>query len=106
MRNPVHHIGKEVIHRYRGHREFLAQLGTATVDVEDIRSDTDLSKLRSLLSRIEDANEKTRVKDNSILKECILNLIDGVVHQVIGFKVLGENVQLDQLFDVCIEACS
>jgi hypothetical protein len=95
-----HVIGQQ--HRRRHH--FMAELGASTVEMDDIRGNTEVPKLRSLLCFCENFDYQTRAKDSSVFMKTILNRINSLILEIFNLEFLGKGIKTDEVAHVTIES--
>jgi hypothetical protein len=82
----------------------LAKLLAAPIEVHNIGSDAELTKLGSLLCLPKDKFNQGRAEDSAILVKRILDLVDSVVHEKLDVVNLTKAEELAELVDMGVEA--
>lgn len=72
--------------------------------MDDVGSNAEFAELGTLLCLFEDKIYQARSKDGSILVKGILDCVDSIIQDVLGFIPLSETVELAELSDMGIES--
>jgi hypothetical protein len=102
--DPLHHLGEEVFSQRCSHHELFTQLTAAPINMDDVGSNAEFAELGTLLCLFEDKQYQARSKDGFILVKCILDCVDSIIQEVLGFILLSETVELAELSDMGIES--